>query len=41
MSFDQKELEKNFRIDLRDQVPLKCINAKVCAISEKSIPITS
>lgn len=43
MSFDQKELEKNFRIDLghRAQVPLKCINAKVCAISEKSIPITS
>lgn len=25
----------------RAQVPLKCINAKVCAISEKSIPITS
>lgn len=39
-----KELEKKIQDwseGHRARVPLKCINAKVCAISEKSIPITS
>lgn len=43
-SFDQEDLEKkteDWSEGHRAQVPLKCINAKVCAISEKSIPITS